>query len=136
MKMSTISNTDRWIERLEKLARSPKWVTICLIVLLTSCVLAVFFAILPESYRINESTDFTSAYLPSAKSLIQGDGYTIDGNPVTRYPPGYSIILAGILGFAQLFDISDGTILLNFTFLGMALGGIALFQLGAGVWGY
>ena len=39
----------------------------------------------------------TITYLGAARSLVAGEGYTVDGAPVTIWPPGYSSVLALVM---------------------------------------
>src|SRR5262245_6833511 len=41
-----------------------------------------------------------SLYVSLARSLAAGDGYTLDGVPHTKYPPGLPILLSGVVRVA------------------------------------
>src|SRR5690349_13865034 len=41
-------------------------------------------------------TDAETFYSPAAESLLKGQGYTVNGQFLTGYPPVYPAILAGV----------------------------------------
>jgi len=61
-------------------------------------VLAVA-ATLSASFLHNRPTYMsdTVTYVEGARSLAQGEGYFRSGNPITTWPPGYSIFLSGLV---------------------------------------
>src|SRR5262249_7805095 len=60
-------------------------------------VYATFLFILPRQWAQNENTDYSLIYEPVARNIAQGKGcINSDGSFATRYPPGYSLILAGL----------------------------------------
>ena len=64
-------------------------------------VYVAFLLILPRRWARNESTDYTLIYEPVARNIAQGRGcINSDGSLATRYPPGYSLILAALFKVA------------------------------------
>ena len=64
--------------------------------ILAVVVAALFWSLLPAAYRDNQSTDYTSSYEPVARAILAGRGITdTAGELATRYPPGFSLLLAG-----------------------------------------
>lgn len=62
----------------------------------------MFLAVLPESYRVNENSDYVNFYRPVAEAMQRGAPWlTPDGEPALRYPPGYPLILAAVFGAAE-----------------------------------
>src|ERR1051326_7073289 len=61
-----------------------------------------FWRLLPNSYRLNEQSDYFAAYEPLARNILAGNGLSFEGQfPTTSYPPGYGILLAGVFGICQ-----------------------------------
>src|SRR5215831_16373312 len=86
------------------------------VVFVTSILVTfVFWMILPDTFRINESSDYISFYEPVGRNILAGRGFTrADGSPALVYPPGYPLLLAGLFGFSHLLNISEETILSTF----------------------
>lgn len=79
-----------------------------LVFALSVIVTAAFWAILPQGWRSNENDDYFAFYEPEARQLLAGQGFTRPGGQIaTRYPPGYALILAGVLGPAQRLKMPD-----------------------------
>jgi predicted membrane-bound mannosyltransferase len=55
---------------------------------------AVYFGITSGTWKI---TPDSAIYVGLAEALADGRGYTFQGLPVTKYPPGLPIILSGII---------------------------------------
>lgn len=63
----------------------------------------LFSVALPDDLARNESTDYDQHYAPVAERLLDGEGLTeADGTAALRYPPGFSIALAGTFAGADL----------------------------------
>ncbi len=84
--------------------------TLCAFVLPMIIAIA-FYAVLPDSLRSEEATDFKSFYAPVAEGLVEGKGFYLDSKPATRYPPGYPLILAGIFRIEQHTSLSRSILL-------------------------
>lgn len=104
--------------------------------ILSIFVVVLFWAVLPGTFRINESPDYIFFYEPVARNLLAGRGLIdTDGAIAIRYPPGYPIILAGIFGLSELLNIPEGTVLSAVILLCMGLTSIFVFLLAKGMWG-
>jgi len=81
-------------------------------------IYVLFIGFLPDRLAHNESTDYSRFYRPVAENLVTGEGLvTADGRPAVRYPPGYPLILAGLLEVARVTEIRETLILRLFTSL-------------------
>jgi len=75
----------------------------------------IFLALLPNRWSQNESTDFFLFYEPVAHNLIEGKGLvTSDGHPALRYPPGYPLILAGLIESARITGLPEALVFRTF----------------------
>jgi hypothetical protein len=100
-------------------------------ILLALAILPAFVVIrATEPFGPGVSPDST-AYLGAAKSLRDGYGYTLQGEPLSHFPPLYSVLLAGVGHFTG--DLEDaarycGAILFSVNavllFLLLRLGGL------------
>src|SRR5215813_6481864 len=98
-------------------------------------VMLLFWVILPDTFRVNEQTDYTAFYEPVARNVAKGDGFTqVNGAPATTYPPGYPLMLAGIFWLANVLNISEQTLLSTFILLSTSLTSVFIFILGRSVW--
>jgi hypothetical protein len=98
-------------------------------------VTLLFWTILPASFRVNEDSDYLGFYEPVARNILEGRGFTsADGGPAIRYPPGYPLLLAGILGLSDLINIPEGVVVSGFILLGMGLTSLFLFFLAQSLW--
>ncbi len=94
-----------------------------------------FWKVLPSSFRLNEGSDYVFSYEPAARNLLAGHGFSLeDENPVTVYPPGYPLILAGIFRASQLLGVSEDASLSVFAVICMALVSMFVFLLTRMFW--
>ena len=102
---------------------------------LAVAVAALFGALLPVAYRENQSTDYTSSYEPVAQALLAGRGLTdTAGELSTRYPPGFSLLLAGAWALGRAVGLSDAAALLALRLLCAGLSAVLLYALARLVW--
>jgi 4-amino-4-deoxy-L-arabinose transferase-like glycosyltransferase len=96
-----------------------------------ACLLAhlVFVALLPPAQRVNESTDFSTFYLPVARAWAEGQGLVIDDALAVRYPPLYPLILGSLLALLTPMGFGDAAVIDILQALCIALTGLALFRL-------
>jgi 4-amino-4-deoxy-L-arabinose transferase-like glycosyltransferase len=68
------------------------------------------------------------AYIETARGLLAGEGFYADGQPMTRYAPGYPLLLA-LFGISQQGDVLLGSRLLSAILFGLnaALFGLTIF---------
>jgi 4-amino-4-deoxy-L-arabinose transferase-like glycosyltransferase len=119
---------------LVKSARHPYLVSVALF-LTTVTVTLVFWAILPRASARNESSDFVASYEPVARSLLAGNGFMDgEGSVASRYPPGYPLVLAGVLGGAHALHVSERVALALFALVCMGGSAVLLYWLARLVW--
>lgn len=107
-----------------------------LIVLLTASLFSVFILLLPPEYRENESTDYLNYYLPVAQNIVRGQGMTVlDGSPAVRYPPGYPLLLAGMVALGEWTGIPLELLSGAGTFIFLSLAGLCLLNISVSEWG-
>ena len=98
-------------------------------------VAALFWSLLPAAYRENQSTDYTSSYEPVARAILAGRGITdAAGEVATRYPPGFSLLLAGTWALGRAVGLSDAAALLALRLLCAGLSAVLLYALARLVW--
>lgn len=97
-------------------------------------VSAVFWSLLPAEYRANQSTDYLNVYEPVARAIVAGRGITLDGEIATRYPPGFSILLAGVFRLGEALGAADEAMLLAFRLVCVALAVVLVYGLARLVW--
>ena len=92
----------------EPLMRSDrKWLTdfglpLLLVGGLSLCAVFAARALLPANLRLLVPTDYVTQYLPTGQSIAAGRGITRpNGDLSTTIPPGYPVIIAGVLKVAD-----------------------------------
>jgi phenylacetate-CoA ligase len=101
---------------------------------LSLVVSAVFWSLLPAGFRDNQSTDYLNHYEPVARAILAGQGITLEGDIATRYPPGFSMLLAGAFRIGELFNLDDETVLLAFRLFFAGLSVVLVYALGRLIW--
>ena len=109
-------------------------VVVVLLFLLTLVVSVVFWSILPAEFRENQSTDYLTAYEPVARAIAAGDGITLDGEISTRYPPGFSVLLAGVFRAGDALGMGDESMLMAFRLLCAGLSVLLIYALARLIW--
>lgn len=94
----------------------------------------VFWSLLPAEYRQNQSTDYLNHYEPVARAIASGQGVTLDGTIATRYPPGFSLLLAGVFRAGEGLGMGDETALTLFRLVCAGLSVILVYALARLVW--
>jgi 4-amino-4-deoxy-L-arabinose transferase-like glycosyltransferase len=99
-------------------------------------VTVVFWSILPQHFRVNESADFFSYYAPVAKNLLAGRGLvTGTGFPAIEYPPAQPIALATTFATAKVFGVDQSVALRFFILVCVTWSCIALVTIARRMWG-
>ncbi len=94
-----------------------------------------FWVILPSQFQRNESSDFVHIYEPVARNILSGGGIVDgNGNIATRTPPGYPIILAGILWFAEFLYIPQAIAVKGFILVCGGLTSVLIFMIARSIW--
>jgi len=99
-------------------------------------IVLLFWAVLPNRYRQNESTDYLYYYEPVARNLLSGSGLNQrQGLPATSNPPGYPFFLAAIFTLAGLLRLPENLVHSAFILLCMSFSSIFVFLLSHKNWG-
>lgn len=107
--------------------QDPRWVPAAVFIGAV-IVLSALLVLIPESVRPNESTDYTGYYRPVAENVLDGEGLKdIEGDPATRYPPGYPLVLTAVFAGADLVGVSHTTAVSVFKILALAATCLVLF---------
>lgn len=123
-------NLVRWTRSL----RSSSYVSVVVTALSVTITIA-FWATLPERYATDESTDYKRFYKPVAQNIANGHGVVIDGEPATKFPPGYPLVLVGIFEICEWIGVREETGVAALNLIGMALVSLMLFWLGRLIFG-
>jgi len=102
------------------------WRDLVLLFVLQVLALAAFRAVLPASAATNEGSDFDAFYRPVAEQIADGRGVEIDGEPATRYPPGYPLVLAGAFVLADAVGVARSDAVTPLTIVLAATAGLLL----------
>ncbi len=116
------------------LARWRRWIPLAVFAAAAVTTLT-FWKILPDKFRLNEQSDYPGYYEPLARSLIQGHGLNVNGEPATAYPPVYSLVLAGVFQLSHWFHVSDDFGLDALAISSMGLISILIFSIARTLWG-
>jgi hypothetical protein len=98
-------------------------------------VVQVSKLVIPDSLRQTESTDLVNYYLPVAENIQAGYGLlTYDGSPAVLYPPGYPVMIAGIIFVAESTGLSAGMWVNGFTVVCFGLSVVLVFLISRTIW--
>lgn len=92
------------------------------LLLLSVCAMVGIFWVIAQGVGV--SPDSTH-YIETARSLVDGKGYTVNGKVMTHFPPGYPLLLAvmGIVTGREILPVARGMAVLFY--------GLNLFLMGA-----
>ena len=108
---------------------------ILLALLLPTITAGAFWLVLPSAYRVSETTDYTTFYEPVARRILAGEGITTEsGAAALRTPPGYPIILAGVMGASHATRIPEPIALDVLALICVAISSLFLHLIARGIW--
>lgn len=114
--------------------RKHEFVLVLGLLVLTFFVSALFWSVLPAQFRENQSTDYLNHYEPVARSILAGQGIMLDGEIATRYPPGFSVLLAGAFFISDRLGLGDDTTMLVFRLVSAGLSVVLVYGLARLIW--
>lgn len=88
-----------------QISKMPLWVYPC--VCMISGVMGCLFLWRIFGFSDKTNLDYVGFYLPVAKNILSGKGIVLNGAPALDYPPGYPLIIAGMLKAASLAGMSE-----------------------------
>lgn len=106
--------------------RGVPWRDLALLFVLQLAVLVAFRLVLPADAAANEGSDFDAFYRPVAEQVADGHGLELDGEPATRYPPGYPLVLAGAFVLADVIGVARADVVAPLTVVLAAVAGLFL----------
>jgi len=86
-----------------------------------------FLALLPNSFKTNDNSDFFMFYAPVAQNIVAGHGLVVNGKLPSRYPPGFPAFLAGEFYAADHLNLSRDTVITAGNILLTALSCVLVF---------
>lgn len=102
------------------------WRDLALLFVLQVVALTAFRLVLPDGAAANEGSDFDAFYRPVAEQIADGHGIELDGEPATRYPPGYPLVLAGAFVLADVVGLPRADVVAPLTVVLAAVAGLLL----------
>jgi 4-amino-4-deoxy-L-arabinose transferase-like glycosyltransferase len=107
------------------------------IFLISTIVIVIFLKLMPASSQtVGAGPDFVASYAPAARNLLAGRGFSLDdGTPALHYPPGYSLILAGIFKLSDYFGVDYKIVMYVFNVLVSSMVAVIIYLLAAEIWG-
>lgn len=104
------------------------------IFLFTVAFLLIFMTIMKWDHT--NPPDYRSFYEPVARNIIAEKQLVTDaGEPAVRYPPGYSLVLAGVFAFSSFSGLSDRSVLWFFVLMCWGLSSVIFFTLAENLFG-
>lgn len=84
--------------------KPPIWTyyPVCLGIAAIGCFLIWHFL----GFSDESNPDFVDFYCPVAQNIVAGEGVTLHGAPAMAYPPGYPVIIAGVLQASKALGFS------------------------------
>ncbi len=106
--------------------RRTLWRDLVLLFVLQVVALTAFRLVLPDGAAANEGSDFDAFYRPVAEQIADGRGIELDGEPATRYPPGYPLVLGGAFVLADVVGLPRSDAVAPLTIVLAAVAGVLL----------
>lgn len=100
------------------------------VIALSIVTTTVFWAALPAKYRNDDGSDYKEFHKPVAGNIANGNGIVLDGQPATKFPPAYPILLAGVFKICGWPGVRPETGAAAVNLMGMAALAVLLFWLG------
>ncbi len=103
-----------------------------IVFLAASAIIGVFWLFVPGEWTLeaNAMTDYEGYFAPVAKNLASGQGLVQEpGRIATLYPPGYPMMLAGLIHLGNWTGIAYETWVELFTLASVAAAAVLLFNL-------
>lgn len=92
----------------------------CLGIAIVGCFLIWHFM----GFSDESNPDFVDFYYPVAQNIVAGQGVTLHNAPALAYPPGYPMIIAGVLEISNAFGLSKASanrLFVVFCYMGCSL---------------
>jgi 4-amino-4-deoxy-L-arabinose transferase-like glycosyltransferase len=107
------------------------------IFLISIIIIVIFLKLMPASVKtVGAGADFTANYAPAARNLLAGRGFILDdGTLALHYPPGYSLILAGIFKLSDYIGVDHKIMMYLFNVLTSSFVAVIIYLLAAEIWG-
>jgi len=100
-----------------------------LISLFASLVFLLLFKNVGPSQHNTPGTDYLNLYKPVAQNLLEGKGFTKEGQLITRIPPGYPVFLTVVFGLSSFLRVEELQLIVFFNVFISALATCFLFLL-------
>lgn len=98
-------------------------------------ITALFGLLLPADLNANESSDYDLIYAPVARNILAGQGIRNDADQLaTRYPPGFSLILAAVFGIADGLNLPEADVVNGFILICTGLTAGAIYGMARLIW--
>jgi 4-amino-4-deoxy-L-arabinose transferase-like glycosyltransferase len=105
-----------------------------ILIFISATTLIVSWITIPGSFNEYDNSDYTTYYLPVAKSILNGEGFTIHSQIAFDYPPGYPLLLSGFLFLAKITGQPDALILRLMQIVIMMIGALLIYALANIIW--
>jgi hypothetical protein len=106
---------------------------VTVVILISIIFITIFLKLMPASLP---TPDFVANYAPAARNLLAGHGLTLDdGRPAIHYPPGYSLLLAGIFQLSDSLGVNYKILMYIFNVLVSSIVAIIIYSLASEIWG-
>ncbi len=104
--------------------------------LMSITITLLFWTSLPPAFQQSEPTDYLVYYEPVARQILNGAGIVRSNSiPAINNPPGYPILLAGVLALAQVFELPENLMHSLFVLFCIGLSSVFVLLLSEKIWG-
>ncbi len=124
--MSFVCSTMRFVSVPFKWAKGSALRQSALLFAFAVLAQVAFLALLPESYRANDNSDYTGFYAPMAQHIVEGKGMVFNGRLPARYPPGFPAYLVPLFYFSDYAGIARSSAIAGANVVFTALGCVFL----------
>jgi hypothetical protein len=111
--------------KFHKFFNSGKYIPELTIIIAAIITLTIFYEVLPQSMKINESGDYFHRYKPSAERIYKSFDFKTEG----LYVPGYPAIIASLFLFSNIFKTNVELMILIFQLICFCISAILIYKI-------
>lgn len=115
---------------------SSKKYSYIVIIISTLTICSIFWFMIPESYKVIESSDYLSYYKPAGQNILSNKPIEgIEPNKIGyKYVPGFPIALSFLFKISLETGINENTIIFYFSVICLAISALILYEISIIFW--
>jgi 4-amino-4-deoxy-L-arabinose transferase-like glycosyltransferase len=124
-----------WIKRSQSKNLDNCFLTTAGLFILAILLAMISELFIPQALRQEQSTDFVNYYLPVGENIADGYGLSAhDGSAAVLYPPGYPLMIAGVVWIGKQSGVPADVLLNYFTLVCFGLTVVLVYRIARTIW--